>query len=82
MSLALFQRNETDYEKRNHAANADKDDNEDYTDRPFQSGSSFHSFATDEHRSNTDYKLACSRFPVGSANKNQFKAPRTGRRLR
>jgi hypothetical protein len=49
MSLALFQRNETDYEKRNHAANADKDDNGDYADRPFQSGSSFHCFATDQH---------------------------------
>jgi hypothetical protein len=81
MSLALFQRNETDHEKRSHAANADEDENGDYSDRPFQSGSSFHSFATDERRSNTDYKPACSLFPVGSANKNQFKALPIGRPL-
>ena len=57
-----------------HGANADKNYNGDYTGCPFKYGSSFHSLATDEHRSNTDYKPACSRFPVGSANKNQFKA--------
>ena len=62
MSLALFQRNETDYEKRNHAANANKDDNDDYTDRPFQSGSSFHSFATE----NTD-RTQITSLPVAAS---------------
>ena len=65
MSLALFQRNETDYEKQDHDANAYKNYNSEYTGRPFKYGSSFHSFVTDEHGSNTDYKPACSRFRMG-----------------
>ena len=56
MLLALFQRYETNNEKQNHGANTDKNYNGDHTDRPFKYGSSFHSLATDEHRSNTDYK--------------------------
>src|SRR6476659_10931620 len=67
MFLALFQRHETHHEKQNHGANADKNYNGDHAGRPFEYRSSFHSFATDEHRSNTDYKPACSRLPRGSA---------------
>jgi len=66
MSLALFERNETDYEKQDQDTNADENYNGEYTGRPFKYGSSFHSFATGEHRSNTDYKPACSRFRVGA----------------
>jgi hypothetical protein len=35
MPLALFQRHKTDHEKQDHGANADKNYNGDYTDRPF-----------------------------------------------
>jgi hypothetical protein len=56
MPLAFFQRYEANDEKRNHSANTDKNYNGDYADRPFRYGSSFHSLATAEHRSNEDYK--------------------------
>ena len=65
MSLALFERNETDYEKQDQDTNADENYNGEYTGRPFKYGSSFHSFATGEHRSNTDYKPAYSRLGMG-----------------
>jgi hypothetical protein len=56
MLLALFQGYKTNDKKRNYSANTDKKYNDDYADRPFKYGSSFHSLATAEHRSNTDYK--------------------------
>ena len=56
MLLALFQRDESSDDEPDHGANADKNYNGDHADRPFKSGSSFHSLATAEHRSNTDYK--------------------------
>jgi len=56
MLFALFQRYETSNEKQDHGANTDKNYNSEHADRPFEYGSSFHSFATDEDRSNTDYK--------------------------
>jgi hypothetical protein len=56
MLLALLQRNEGADEKQDHRCDTDKNYNGDYADRPFKYGSPFHSFATDEHRSNTNHK--------------------------
>src|SRR6266446_6953231 len=56
MLLAFFQGNKTNDKKRNHSANTDKNYNGEHADRPFKYSSSFHSLATDEHRSDTDYK--------------------------
>jgi len=56
MLLAFFQGYKTNNKKRNHSANTDKNYNDEHADRPFKYGSSFHSLATAEHRSNADYK--------------------------
>jgi hypothetical protein len=58
MLLTLFERDESSDDEPDHGADTDKNDNGDHADRPFKYGSCVHSFATDEHRSNTDYKAS------------------------